>query len=321
MQEQNIHTVAIIGAGTMGPDVAAIFARHGLDVRLTDISAEALARAADGVQAVYRTLIEGGLMTADEAVASQVYLTITPDQNEALSGVDFVLEAIPEKLDLKRALFAEIEPKVRADTILASNSSGIPIAQIAQAAQHPGRVIGTHWLNQPHVIPVVELVRGEQTTEATLETTRQLLERLNMVPVVIQGNVPGFIHNRILFVIYREILHLLEEGLISAEDIDNVTKWAIGPKLTAIGPLEMLDVAGLDTYQNIATYLNPQLAATGEVSDIVRQKVERGEMGIKTGQGMYSYTSDEIPALMQSRRQLMLEAVRLRLREKGGGPS
>ena len=320
MTAADIRRVAVIGAGTMGPDVAAIFARHRFDVRLMDVEVVALERARGAVDAVYETLIDGGLMTKADADAGRDYLTFTLDREEALRDVDYVVEAIPEKLELKKALFREMEEEVREDTILASNSSGIPVTKIAESVRHPGRVIGTHWLNQPHVIPVIEVVKGDQTDAATVQATRQLLERLEMIPVLIQGNVPGFIHNRILFVIYREVLHLLGAGLVSAEDIDNVTKWAIGPKLTAVGPLEMLDVAGLDVYQNIANYLNPDLDDSDEVNSVIHEKVGRGELGIKTGRGMYNYESSELPELMQGRRQMMLEVVRMRLQgnSKGG---
>ncbi len=316
----DIRRVAVIGAGTMGPDVAAIFARHGFDVRLMDVEVVALERARGAVDAVYETLIDGGLMTEADADVGRDYLTFTLDREEALREVDYVVEAIPEKLELKKALFREMEEEVREDTILASNSSGIPVTEIAEAVRHPGRVIGTHWLNQPHVIPLIEVIKGEQTDAATVQATRQLIERVEMISILIQGNVPGFIHNRILFVIYREVLHLLGEGLVSAEDIDNVTKWAIGPKLTAVGPLEMLDVAGLDVYQNIANYLNPDLDDSDEVSPVIHEKVGRGELGIKTGRGMYNYESSELQALMQGRQRMMLDVVRMRLQgnSKGG---
>ena len=319
MTAADIRRIAVIGAGTMGPDVAAIFARYEFDVSLMDAEAAALVRARGKVDEVYETLIDGGLMTKADADVGRDYLKFTLDREEALSDVDFVVEAIPEKLGLKKALFREMEEEVREDTILASNSSGIPVTKIAEAVRHPGRVIGTHWLNQPHVIPLIEVIKGEQTDAATVQATRQLIERVEMIPILIQGNVPGFIHNRILFVIYREVLHLLEAGLVSAEDIDNVTKWAIGPKLTAIGPLEMLDVAGLDVYQSIANYLNSDLDDSDEVSSVIREKVRRGELGIKTGRGMYNYESSELPALMQGRQQMMLDVVRMRLRSNSKG--
>jgi 3-hydroxyacyl-CoA dehydrogenase len=314
--ENQIQAVAIIGAGTMGPDVAAIFARHGIDVRLNDLKPEALERAKGAVDTVYEILIDGGLMTRPEADSSLAHLTFTLDQDEALHDVDFVLEAIPEKLELKRALFGQLEAKVRENTILASNSSGIPVTKLAQAIRRPERVIGTHWLNQPYIIPVVEVIKGAQTDEATVEATKQLLKWLGIIPILIKGDVPGFVHNRLLFAIYREVLHLLEEGVVGAEDIDNVTKWAIGPKLTAIGPVEMLDVAGLDVYNNVANYLNPDLSVTGGVSEVIRDKVERGELGIKTGRGMFQYEPGEIRRLMQGRRQMMLNVIRLKLAGK-----
>ena len=313
-----IRTVAIVGAGTMGPDVAAIFARHGYPVRLNDVNPAALERAAGAVEAAFATLFEGGLMTSADCQAARPRVSYTLDRAEAVAGADFVLEAVPEKLDLKRDLFRDLEAQVRPDTILASNSSGIPIGRIAEAVQRPERVIGTHWLNQPHVIPVIEVVQGPTTAEATSSATLDLLRRVGMLPVLIRGNLPGFVHNRILFAVYREVLHMLEQGLVSAGDIDNVTKWAVGPKLTAIGPFEMLDVAGLDTYQNIAQYLNPELSAGGQVSPAVRERVERGDLGLKTGKGMFDYPTGQTAALMRQRRQLMLNIVRLRLGRKGG---
>jgi 3-hydroxybutyryl-CoA dehydrogenase/5-formyl-3-hydroxy-2-methylpyridine 4-carboxylate dehydrogenase len=318
MADTQIRTVAIVGAGTMGPDVAAIFAQHGFPVRLNDVSPAALEKAERAVASAYEALIEGGLATAAEAEAGRARVAYTLDQAEAVREADFVLEAIPEILESKQRLFRELEDKVRPGTILASNSSGIPIGKIAEAAQRPGRIIGTHWLNQPHIIPVIEVVQGPATDAATVEATLGLLRQVGMVPVLIRGNLPGFVHNRILFAVYREVLHMLEQGLVSAEDIDNVTKWAIGPKLTAIGPFEMLDVAGLDVYQNIARYLNPDLSAEAEVSPAIGQRVEQGALGLKSGQGMFHYEAGQAAALMRQRRQLMLNIVRLRHGDKGG---
>lgn len=319
MPPAEITKAAILGAGTMGPDIAAIFARHQVEVSLTDVDPAALERAERAVESALATLVEGGVITQEAARAGTSRVEFTTDQGRALDQAEFVLEAIPEQLDLKQALFQEIDDRVSPETILASNTSGIPIAQIAEAASRPERVIGTHWLNQPHVIPVVEVVKSDQTSPAVVEATSGLLRDLEMVPVLIHGNVPGFIHNRILFVIYREVLHLLEEGLVSAEDIDNVTKWAIGPKLTAVGPLELLDVAGLDTYQNVATYLNPDLHSAGDVSGLVRERVKAGQVGIKSGRGMYDYREEDLAALMKDRRRLMLEVVRRRFQARGGG--
>jgi 3-hydroxybutyryl-CoA dehydrogenase/5-formyl-3-hydroxy-2-methylpyridine 4-carboxylate dehydrogenase len=163
-----------------------------------------------------------------------------------------------------------------------------------------------HWSNPPHLIPVIEIIRGERTGDEAVETTRQIVERLGMLPVVVKRDVPGFVENRILYAIMREALHLLEEGIATPEDIDTITKWGIGYKLAVIGPLELLDVAGLDIYHSVASYLNADLSGRTDVSPLVREKVAAGELGIKTGKGLFSYTPQGIPPLMQRRMQLLL---------------
>lgn len=307
MTGDDIKTVAIIGAGTMGPGMAATFARHGFDVRLNDIDADVLERAKGTVDVVYNVLINGDFMTEAEADGGRARLTYTLDQQEAVDDADFVLEAIPEKLDLKQEFFRNVEKQVRADTILASNTSGIPITRLGEVVQEPGRVVGMHWSNPPHLIPVIEVIKGEQTDDATIEATNRLIERIDMLSVFVRRDIPGFTENRILYAIMREALHLLEEGVASAEDIDTITKWGIGYKLSVIGPLELLDVAGLDIYHSVASYLNAELSDSDDVSAAIEEQVEKGNLGIKTGRGLFEYEPDEIPPLMQRRMRLLLE--------------
>jgi 3-hydroxybutyryl-CoA dehydrogenase/5-formyl-3-hydroxy-2-methylpyridine 4-carboxylate dehydrogenase len=225
-------------------------------------------------------------------------------------GASFVVEAIPERLGLKQQFFAEAEREVSPETILASNTSGIPITKLGEAVARPERVIGMHWSNPPHLIPVVEVIRGERTSQATVDATRRIVERVGMIPVVVRRDVPGFVENRILYAIMREALHLLEEGIASAEDIDTITRWGIGYKLAVIGPLELLDVAGLDIYDSVASYLNADLSRRADVSPLIKRKVEAGELGIKTGRGLFEYTPDGIAALMQRRMRLLLASRR-----------
>ena len=149
-----------------------------------------------------------------------------------------------------------------------------------------------------------------ETDNATVKATRKLVKRLDMIPVDVLRDVPGFVENRILYAIMREALHLLDQEVASAEDIDAIVKWGIGYKLSVIGPLELLDVAGLDIYHSVASYLNADLNASSEVSSIIRDKVAKGELGIKTGKGLFEYQSDEIPALMKRRMRLLLNAKR-----------
>lgn len=310
MTTDAVTTVAVVGAGTMGPGMSVVFASHGFDVRLADIKPDVLERAKATVEVVYKTLIGGGLLSAADADAGRGRLRYTTDVREAVRGAGFVVEAIPERLGLKQQFFAEAEREVSPETILASNTSGIPITKLGEAVARPERVVGMHWSNPPHLIPVVEVIRGERTSQATVDATRRIVERVGMIPVVVRRDVPGFVENRILYAIMREALHLLEEGIASAEDIDTITRWGIGYKLAVIGPLELLDVAGLDIYDSVASYLNADLSRRADVSPLIKRKVEAGELGIKTGRGLFEYTPDGIAALMQRRMRLLLASRR-----------
>lgn len=310
MPKSDSQIVAVVGAGTMGPGIAATIASHGFNVRLYDIQPESLERSRNTVDTVYETLLASGFLTQDQVAQGNEGLEFTLDLKEALEGVDFVIETIPEDMDVKQSFFRQAEQMVPEKTILASNTSGIPITKLAEACRHPGRVIGMHWSNPPHIIPVIEVIRGAKTEDATVAAIRELTERVQMIPVDVLRDVPGFVENRILYAIMREALHLLDQEVASAEDIDAIVKWGIGYKLSVIGPLELLDMAGLDIYHSVASYLNADLNASSEVSAIVRDKVAKGELGIKTGKGLFEYRSDEIPALMQRRMRLLLNAKR-----------
>jgi 5-formyl-3-hydroxy-2-methylpyridine 4-carboxylate dehydrogenase len=301
MAQRDIRKVAVVGAGTMGPGMAATFARNGFDTALYDVKPEQLDKAKGAVDFVYTILTGGGFMTSDDADAGRARITFTTDLTEALNGADFVVETVPERKDLKQQVFQEIEALVGDAVILATNTSGIPITDIASVTRVPGRVVGMHWSNPPHLIPVIEVIRGQETTDETAQATVEVVEKIGMVPAIVDRDVAGFVENRILYAIMREALHLLDEGVASAEAIDTITKWGIGYKLAVIGPLELLDMAGLDIYTSVANYLNKDLNASPGVSQTVTDKVAAGKLGIKTQGGLFDYTPEKIQQLQQQR--------------------
>lgn len=301
MTQRDIRIVAVIGAGTMGPGMAATFARNGFDTALYDVKPEQLDKAKGAVDFVYTILTGGGFMTSDDADAGRARIAYTTDLAEALQGADFVVETVPEKKDLKQQVFQEIEALVGDDVILATNTSGIPITEIASVTRVPGRVVGMHWSNPPHLIPVIEVIRGQETTDETAQATTEIVEKIGMVPAIVDRDVAGFVENRILYAIMREALHLLDEGVASAEAIDTITKWGIGYKLAVIGPLELLDMAGLDIYTSVASYLNKDLNASPGISQTVTDKVAEGKLGIKTQGGLFDYTPERIQQLQRQR--------------------
>lgn len=297
---------AVIGMGTMGPGIAATLARAGYDVGTTDVSEEVRGRVSTAVEAAHGVLDAIGGPAAEQRGEVTVHETIA----EAVSGAELVVEAVPERADAKAAVFAELDKTAPSDAILASNTSGIPITEIQRSVSDPTRVVGMHWSNPPHVIPVIELIAGEQTDPSVVEHLRQLVESMGLVPVRLQKDVPGFVENRVLYAIMRESLALIDEGVVSPEELDSCVRWGIGYKLSVIGPIELLDVAGLDIYHAVASYLNKELSDRKDISEAVVERVGRGELGLKTGKGMYSYDPAEIPQLAATRGRKLVQVRR-----------
>jgi 3-hydroxybutyryl-CoA dehydrogenase/5-formyl-3-hydroxy-2-methylpyridine 4-carboxylate dehydrogenase len=283
--------------------MGAVLARAGLETTLYDVSQEALDRAKAGVE-----LANGVLERLEAAQQDGGSIRFETDLTAALEGVDIVIEAVPEKLELKHEVFTQFEALVADDAILASNTSGIPITNIATVCKNPERVVGMHWSNPPHLIPMIEIVPGEQTSQPTIDTVSELVRRVGYHPVV-EKEVPGFVENRILYAILRECLDLVDRGIVSPEGMDLNVRWGIGYKLAVIGPMELLDMAGLDIYKAVGSYLNQDLSTSGEVSKTILDLIEQGRLGMKTGGGLYDYTPEQIDEL-RGKRAAKLVAVR-----------
>jgi 3-hydroxyacyl-CoA dehydrogenase len=296
---------AIIGTGTMGPGMGAVLERAGVDVALYDINEEQLDKARPGVELARSVLDRLG----GDGDAADGNVRFESDLTAALDGADLVVEAVPEKLELKQQVFADVEQHVSDDAILASNTSGIPITKIAEALEHPERVIGTHWSNPPHLIPMIEIIPGERTSEDVLARTQELVRQIGYFPCTLKKEVPGFVENRVLYAIMRECLALVDEGVVDAEELDLNVKWGIGYKLAVVPPMALLDMAGLDIYNAVASYLNKDLSDEKGVSSSITERVDQGKLGIKTGGGLFEYDADRA-AQLQKERAAALVAVR-----------
>jgi 3-hydroxyacyl-CoA dehydrogenase len=281
---------AVIGAGTMGPGMAAVLARAGSQVRVYDISEEVINRA----KGMYE--LAGQALDRVEAVSAPGgSVTFELDLDATLSGAGLVLEAIPERLDLKREVLAEVEKHIADDAIIATNTSGIPVTDIAGALSLPARLVGMHWSNPPHLIPMIEVVPGQQTAAGVTSRIAEIIQAFGYEAVQ-EKEVPGFVENRILYAILRECLSLVERGIVSEADMDTCVRWGIGYKLAVIGPMRLLDMAGLDIYSSVASYLNPDLSASAEVPEMIKERVSEGKLGMKTLGGIYPYTEEQVAA-------------------------
>lgn len=293
---------AVIGLGSMGPGIAATLARGGMTVRGYDSSEQAAAGAPALIAAA--TSLLDSLAMPDRSTGEEVL--ITQDLEACAAGADLVIETVPEKLDLKLDVFRRLEGLVSDDCVLASDTSGIPITKLQEGAANPGRVIGMHWSNPPHIIPIIEVIAGKHTDPSVTEWMVDTVKGLNLLPVVVKKDVPGFVENRVLYALLRECVDLVEQGVIEAEALDTCVSWGIGYKLSVVGPMALLDMAGLDIYQAVGSYLNGELSARGNVSPYVTERTAGNRLGIKTGGGVYDYAPEDIQALRQARARKLI---------------
>lgn len=283
--------IAVIGAGLMGVGIAQVFAAAGCDVALHDSSEETLASAPARLLEVF------DLLGQDRAGLERVELGESVASTAA--GAELAIEAVYERLDLKQEILAQLEQAAPANAILATNTSAFPIGDVGAQVSDSSRVVGTHFWNPPWGIRLVEVVQAEATAEAVVLRTIGLLEQVGMKPVHVRRDIPGFIGNRLQHALKREAIALVAAGVCDAEVVDDVVKHGFGPRLAVLGPLEQSDLVGLDLTLAIHETLMPVLDATREPHPYLREKVARGELGMKTGSGFRTWTQEEAEAVRE----------------------
>ena len=301
-----IRKIALVGLGTMGPGIAARLARGGITVSAYDISEAAITRT-HALLTVARDILDRLGIEAPAGRDGEVHLVDSLDA--CVMGADLVIENIPEDVELKADFYRKLDPIIGSCVIVATNTSGIPITKLQTHISNPGRFVGIHWSNPPHIIPMVEVIGGNETTSETVSTARNLIRSLGLLPVVVKKDIPGFVENRILYALLREAIDLVERGVIDPEDIDTCVSWGVGFKIAVIGPMALLDLAGLDIYRSVSSFLNSELSNRTDVAPVIEQKIASAHLGIKSGHGIYSYTPETI-AKIQAERASKLIAIR-----------
>ncbi|MCX5399774.1 3-hydroxyacyl-CoA dehydrogenase family protein [Streptomyces sp. NBC_00102] len=278
--------LAVIGAGLMGSGIAQVSAQAGWDVVLRDVTDQALTRGLDSVKASYEKFVAKGKLSAEEAEAALARITTTTDL-DAVADVDVVVEAVFEKLEVKHEIFRTLDEVVREDTVLASNTSAIPITKIAAVTKRPERVVGVHFFSPVPMMQLCELVRGYKTSDETLHTARQFAESVGKTCIVVNRDVAGFVTTRLISALVVEAAKLHESGVATAEDIDTACRLGFGH---AMGPLATADLTGVDILlhatSNIYTESQDEKFAAPES---MRRMVDAGDIGRKSGQGFYTY--------------------------------
>ena len=281
----NVRIVSVLGAGTMGHGIAHAAATSGYETRLYDVSSAQLDKARGQIEAVLRKSVELGKASTADADAALGRLTCTPDIAAALGGTDFVIEAAPERIDLKIQLITDIDRHAPASAVVATNTSALSITEMAGASKNPGRVAGMHFFNPVHRMKLVEIVRALESSEAALGAIEAVARVMGKETVVVRES-PGFITSRVNASIGNEAFFMLMEGVASARDIDKALKLGLNHPM---GPFELVDLVGLDTRLSILEYLQRSLGEKYRPCPLLAQYVKAGRLGRKVGRGVYEY--------------------------------
>jgi 3-hydroxybutyryl-CoA dehydrogenase len=280
-----IRSISILGTGTMGRGIAYLSAVAGYDTVLYDVEASALDAARAAVDTLLRKGVEKGKLNAADADAALGRLQTVPDLEPAVSSADLIVEAVPENFELKVDLFAQADLFCAPETILASNTSSISITKLAGNVERRDRFVGMHFFNPPHLMKLIEIVRGDRTSEETVAQVREVAEKMGKTSIVVRDS-PGFATSRLGVAIGLEAIRMLEEGVASAEDIDRAMELGYNHPM---GPLRLTDLVGLDVRLGIAEYLASTLGPRFEPPQLLRELVAEGKLGKKSGEGFYRW--------------------------------
>jgi len=281
--------VAVNGAGTMGPDIAQVFAQARCPVVLIDIDKVVLKQARERIKSSINAFKQAGVYGARKAEATSSNISFTANLATGLKTADFIVEAIGENMELKRALFKKIEKLAPARAIIASNTSTFSIDDLSKGSKRPGKYMLTHFVNPPHVIPLIEVARGEKTSDKTYKFTLALLKRAGKRPLILKKMIPGHLINNFNFAILSTALGFMGQGIASIEDIDRALTEALGPRYSIMGPFKTMDLLGLNIIWQSVTSFDPNAHSDPRIKEL-RKLYQAGKLGMRSGAGFYDYS-------------------------------
>ena len=300
-------TAAVIGTGMMGPGIAGTLALGGVKATILSRNPESARKGLESALRQLRLLEENGLADAVQAARAAELLDASDAFEAVVAAADIVIESAPENMEFKQNLFAHMDAIAKAGAVLASNTSGLSITAIASRCTRPERVLTTHFWNPPHLMPLVEIVKGEKTSHDVAMAVRDLLAHCGKVPVVVKKDRPGQLGNRLQMALVREAVNIVAEGIADVEDVDLAAKSGFGLRLPVYGIFEHQDVVGLDMGLSIVDYVAGDLYNKPQAPDLYHQKVARGELGVKSGKGFYDWSTKSADEVKARRDKFVLE--------------
>ncbi|CAK6477421.1 3-hydroxyacyl-CoA dehydrogenase family protein [Peribacillus castrilensis] len=311
-----IKKIAIIGSGVMGSGIAQSFAVSGYFVTINDIKEELLYYAQNRISENLSLLMEEGALTDREKQGALANITYSVDLKGAVRDADFIIEAIPEVIELKLNLYQQLEEIIKPDAIVASNTSTFPISQLMEKASFAERMVITHFFNPGHLVPLVEIVQHDETKPEIVKTTMDLMRKIGKSPILLKKEIAGFIANRLQTALMREAFYLLKEGVADAEDIDTAITAGPGFRWAFTGPIEIADFGGLDTWQRVFDNVSPVLDQSKEAPELIRDLVAEGKLGTKSGEGIFTYEESTVSQKINERDRNFIKLGKLKMEKE-----
>lgn len=302
----NIKNIAVLGTGTMGHGIALLSARAGLNVAMYGRSDESLNRGFTSIKASLNRLKDEGKITEEGTIQILNRIRGVKTLEEAAKGAEFIIESLAENLELKQQIFGQLDELCSKEVILATNTSGLSPSAIAKNLKNPERLVVAHFWNPPQLIPLVEVVPGENTSEKAMTETMEWVEFIGKKAVHMEKECLGFIGNRLQLALLREALYIVEQGWAKPEEVDKAIEYGHGRRLPVTGPLCSADLGGLDIFHNISTYLFEDLCNYIKPSKLMQDKVEAGKLGSKRGEGFYNWAPDALEKKQRERTEVLL---------------
>lgn len=301
-----IKNISVLGTGTMGHGIALLSAKSGLNVVMYGRSDESLERGFNSIKTSLNILKAEGKLNDNSCKEILEKIKGVKTIEEAAKGADFIIESLAEDLELKQEIFTKLDKLCSAEVILATNTSGLSPTAIAKNTQHPERIVVAHFWNPPQLIPLVEVVPGEKTSEMAISTTMEWVNFIGKKSVRMEKECLGFIGNRLQLALLREALYIVEQGWAKPEEVDKAIEYGHGRRLSVTGPICSADLGGLDIFHNISSYLFQDLCSYTEPSKLIKEKVESGKLGSKSGEGFYNWSSELLEKKQKERTEALL---------------
>lgn len=308
-----IKNISVIGSGVMGHGIAQTYALSEFEVSLYDLNEDILAKAITEIDANLALLVEENVITEEDKVTASNRIACTTDLHASVKNADFITEVIPEILSLKHELYAKLENMVGPETIIASNTSTFPISQLTENMKSPNRFVITHFFNPAQLVPLVEIIKREDTSIQTIESTMNLMKMIGKTPVLLKKDIPGFIVNRLQAAVVREALHLVEEGVADAADIDLAVTEGPGFRWAFTGPIKTADYGGLDTWKRVIENLAPELSKSEVAPRIIDDRISEGKLGTKSGEGIYTYAEQSTEKEIKARDRKLIRLNKMKV--------